>query len=151
MRPRPAKPAKADGRPRSCYEDDTPTLPTEHEEQCDLIAWFDETYPQWAKRLAAVPNASRVPKHVGHKLNLEGRRKGYPDLQLLMRSAGFPGLIVEMKRTKGGHLEPDQRETLAWMAEEGYRCEVCKGAEAAKLVIAEYLAPRLAALAKANG
>lgn len=121
--------------------------PTEHEEQCDLIKWFDLTYPQWSGRLAAVPNASMVPAHVGDKLNQEGRRKGYPDLQLLMWSAGYPGLIIEMKRVRGGTVSAEQKVALAWMAEEGYRAEVCKGAEAAKAVITEYLAPRLALLA----
>lgn len=148
MRPRPEKPKTA--RPKSCYEDD-PGIPTEHEEQVALVSWFDDTYPELAGRLAAVPNASRVPKYVGHKLNQEGRRKGYPDLQLLLRSGPFPGLIIEMKRTKGGSLEKEQRETLAWLAEEGYRCEVCKGAEPAKVVIADYLTARLAEKARAHG
>lgn len=123
-------------------------IPSEHDEQCALIQWFDLQYPVLKGRLAAVPNAGKMPAHVGRKMNLEGRRKGYPDLQLLIPHNGYHGLIVEMKRIKGGKIEPEQLEWLEWFAEMEYRAVVCKGFEAAKTVVTDYLkgfkAPKMA-------
>lgn len=113
---------------------------SEHDEQCALIQWFDLQYPALRRRLAAVPNAGKMPAHVGAKMNREGRRKGYPDLQLLVPVEGYHGLIIEMKRVKGGTIEAEQLEWLEWFAEMGFRAVVCKGAEAARQVVREYLA-----------
>ncbi len=114
-------------------------IPTEHSEQCVLIRWFDLSFPELRGRLAAVPNASKVPAYVGKKMNLEGRRKGYPDLQLLTPRHGFHGLIIELKRIKGGTLQAEQSEWLDWLGSQGYMAVVCKGADAAMDTIKNYL------------
>lgn len=113
---------------------------SEHAEQCALIEWFDLQYPALRRRLAAVPNAGKMPAHVGAKMNREGRRKGYPDLQLLVPVDGYHGLIIEMKRTRGGTIEAEQLEWLEWFADMGFRAVVCKGFDAARQVVGEYLA-----------
>lgn len=112
---------------------------TEHQEQVALIRWFDLQFPALRGRLAAVPNASKCPPWVGKRMNDEGRRKGYPDLQLLTPRGGYHGLVIEMKKVKGGTLEPEQKDWLAWFESQGYRVAVCKGFEEAKAVIEGYL------------
>jgi hypothetical protein len=54
---------------------------------------------------------------------------------------GYHGLYIEMKRAKGGQLSPPQKEWIDRLRAEGYRVEVCAGADAAMEVITGYLAP----------
>lgn len=110
----------------------------EHQEQCAVIKWFDMQYPKLKGRLAAVPNASKCPVWVGKKMNSEGRRKGYPDLQLLMPSCIYHGLIIEMK-TKTGTVSKEQKDWLEWLNSQGYLAEVCKGFDEARTVIKAYV------------
>jgi hypothetical protein len=112
---------------------------TEHDEQKALIKWFDLQYRELRGRLAAVPNASKCPVYVGAKMNAEGRRKGYPDLQLLTPRAGYHGLIIEMKNADGGSVSPEQKDFLQWLNEQGYLAVVCNGFEEARAVIDNYL------------
>lgn len=114
-------------------------LPLEHEEQVTLLEWFDLQYPALRKRMAAVPNAGKMNATIGKRMNREGRRKGYPDLQLLVPHAGYHGLIIEMKRQDGGEVSPEQMDWLEWLAQMGYKVAVCAGFEAAKQVVSDYL------------
>lgn len=112
---------------------------SEHEEQAQLVKWFDIQHKQLRGKLAAVPNASMCPVHVGAKMNKEGRRKGYPDLQLLYPSNGYHGLIIEMKKEKGGSVSKEQKDFIQWFNSNGYKAVICKGFEEAKNVIQDYL------------
>lgn len=114
-------------------------VPTEHDEQKAVVKWFDLQYPALRGRLAAVPNGGQRHPAVAAKLKAEGVRKGYPDLQLLVPHNGHHGLIIEMKRIRVSRIEPEQLEWLEWFAAMGYRAVVCKGFEAAKSVITDYL------------
>lgn len=115
------------------------TLPLEHQEQVTLLEWFDLQYPALRKRMAAVPNAGKMNATIGKRMNREGRRKGYPDLQLLVPHNGYHGLIIEMKRQDGGEVSPEQMDWLEWLAQMGYEVAVCAGFEAAKQVVSDYL------------
>lgn len=115
------------------------TLPLEHQEQVTLLEWFDLQYPALRKRMAAVPNAGKMNATIGKRMNREGRRKGYPDLQLLVPHNGYHGLIIEMKRQDGGEVSPEQMDWLEWLAQMGYKVAVCAGFEAAKQVVSDYL------------
>lgn len=117
----------------------TAAVPTEHVEQVALVGWFDMQYPALRGRLAAVPNGGARHKAVAGKLKAEGVRKGYPDLQLLMPRGGYHGLIIELKRAKGGRVEPEQADWLEWLAGQGYMAVVCKGADQARETIKRYL------------
>lgn len=85
-----------------------------------------------------MPNAAKCPKYVGAKMNREGRRKGYLDLQLLMPRQGFHGLIIEMK-TESGRVSAEQLDFLKWHREQGYKAEVCRSFDEASEVIRQYL------------
>jgi len=116
-----------------------PPVPTEHAEQVALIRWFDLQYPALRGRLAACPNGGQRNVIVATKLKAEGVRPGYPDLNLLTPRHGFAGLFIELKRVKGGSLSPDQASWLEFLAEQGFLAVICKGADAAKATITDYL------------
>lgn len=112
---------------------------SEHDIQVALIDWFDTTYPDLSGRLAAVPNAAKVPPWVGKKMNREGRRKGFPDLILLTPRHGCHGLVIELK-TNTGRPTKEQLDWLNWLAEQGYCAMLCRGLVSAMNTIDEYLA-----------
>lgn len=118
-------------------------MTTEYEDQVALVKWFDLWAPKPLRgRLASVPNASLVPVWVGKKMNLSGRRAGFPDLMLLAPSNGYHGLVIELKRKTGGVTSAEQKDWIAWLNEQGYCATVCKGFEAAKITIEMYLEKR---------
>lgn len=119
-------------------------VPTEHTEQVLLVKWFAMQYPAIGKRLVAVPNGGQRNVIVAAKLKAEGVRAGFPDLMLLMPRHGFAGLIIELKRKKGGTLQPEQADWLEWLGEQGFMTVVCKGFEAAQTAIKDYLGERAA-------
>lgn len=114
-------------------------VPTEHEEQKNLVKWFSVQYPKIGNRLVAVPNGGDRDPRVGKKLKAEGVRSGFPDLMLLIPRGAFMGLIIEMKRVKGSRLEPEQAEWLDWLNAQGFMAVICKGAQAARDTIKSYL------------
>lgn len=114
-------------------------IPTEHAEQKAVIKWFDLQYRALRGRLFAIPNGGERNAIVAAKLKAEGVRQGVPDLMLPVARQGFHGLWVEMKRTKGSSTSDEQKSWIAFLAEQGYRAEICKGADAARSAISNYL------------
>jgi len=118
---------------------------TESPEQKELVKWFREEYPQYAKSIRLSMSG----------INLGGRRKaaiminflramgmvdGESDLVFLIPANGFHGLVLELKATEGTHpLTPEQADYLDYMASLGYAAMCCKGLEAAKESIIQYL------------
>ena len=115
-------------------------IPTEHEEQKNVVTWFDLQYPAIKGRLFAVPNGSNKSMATAAKFKAEGLRSGVPDLMLPVARGGFHGLFIEMKRVKNSRLSPEQDDWLTFLAKEGYMVVVCKGFEPAKQTIDAYLA-----------
>ena len=73
------------------------------------------------------------------KAKKAGNVKGYPDVNLPVRRGKYSGLYVELKRVKGGRIEPEQQEWREHLISQGYQHHFCKGADAAWKVILEYL------------
>lgn len=116
------------------------SVASEYDDQVALIKWFDLFAPKPLRgRLAAVPNASMVPAFVGKKLNLSGRRKGFPDLILLHSRGGYHGLVVELKRELGGVVSVEQKDWIGWLTAEGYYACICRGLTHAMNTITNYL------------
>jgi hypothetical protein len=110
----------------------TDRIPTEHEEQRELVRWFRQTYK--GVRIFAIPNGgARSPATAG-RLKAEGVSSGVPDLCIPAWK-----LWVEMKRTKGGSVSPEQKDWIKYLEDVGYCVKVCKGAEAAKLQIQAFV------------
>lgn len=110
----------------------TDRISTEHEEQRELVRWFRQTYK--GVRIFAIPNGgARSPATAG-RLKAEGVSSGVPDLCIPAWR-----LWVEMKRTKGGSVSPEQKDWIKYLEDVGYCVKVCKGAEAAKLQIQAFV------------
>ena len=115
---------------------------TEHEEQKALIKWWSTAcngfgIPEVC--LFAIPNAARRSMKIASMLKAEGMRSGIPDLILAVPRGEKHGLFIEMKKTKGGRVSDNQKIMLSAFSEQGYETQVCKGFEAAKSVIENYL------------
>jgi hypothetical protein len=122
-------------------------LPTEHQEQVSVIAWWDRIYAPAHKLdyrlLFAIPNGGERNVVAGAKLKAEGMRRGAPDLLLAIPkyealATTTYGLYIEMKR-QDGYADKEQKDYHAVLRVEGYRVEVCRGSAAAIKVIEEYL------------
>lgn len=94
-----------------------PPVPTEYEEQSALIEWADLASKKWPalRWLHSINNGAYVSIGVAVKLKKAGTRRGIPDLMLPVAHGGFHGLYVELKRTKGGHVDPDQKVCHAFL------------------------------------
>lgn len=108
------------------------TLLTEHEEQRNFIKWFRQTHKD--VKIFAIPNGGYRGKTQAMKLKAEGVSKGVPDLFI---PEFF--LWIEMKRTKGGTVAPDQKEWIDYLNNIGYRAVVCKGCLEAQKAVTQYL------------
>lgn len=100
-------------------------LPTEHEEQRELVRWFRQTWP--VMRIFAIPNGGARSAATAGRLKAEGVSPGVPDLFIPALK-----LWVEMKRTKGGSVSAEQKEWIKYLESVGYCVIVGKGAEDAK-------------------
>jgi hypothetical protein len=100
-------------------------IPTEHEEQRELVRWFRQTHR--GVRIFAIPNGGQRSIAAATRLKIEGVSAGVPDLFIPAWK-----LWIEMKRVKGGVLSAEQKDWLKYLEEVGYCVKVCKGAEAAK-------------------
>jgi hypothetical protein len=105
-------------------------IPTEHEEQREVVRWFRQTWP--CVRIFAIPNGGARSMATAGRLKAEGVSSGVPDLFVPAW-----GLWVEMKRSKGGSLSQEQKDWIAYLEGCGYQCIVGKGAEDAKQKITE--------------
>jgi hypothetical protein len=110
----------------------TDRIPTEHEEQRQVVMWFRQTYRPM--RIFAIPNGGMRSKATAAKLKVEGVSPGIPDLFIPELK-----LWIEMKRIKGGRLSPEQKDWINYLASVGYVCFICAGAEDAKIQISDYI------------
>ncbi len=117
-----------------------PPKRSEHDEQALVIARADALAPSVPalKLLHAIPNGGHRHKATAGKLKAEGVRRGVPDLCLPVPMGDWHGLYVEMK-AQGGKASPEQLEWHSALRANGYRVELCVGADAAWTVICEYL------------
>jgi hypothetical protein len=108
-------------------------IPTEHEEQCELVQWFRRTFPD--VRIFSVPNGGHRHPAVAAKMKATGVSSGVPDLFIPAWR-----LWIEMKRSKGGSLSAEQKDWCAYLESVGYRVIVGKGAEDARAKIVAFFA-----------
>lgn len=121
----------------------TYSLNTEDQEQRILIEWCElnrQKYPQ-LDSIFAVPNGKMRHPAIAAQLKKEGVKSGVPDLFLSFPSNNFHGLYIEMKRLVGGRLSDNQKIWRDRLISYGYCVQVCKGWEAAKDAILNYLTP----------
>ncbi len=105
--------------------------PSEHTEQRELVKWFRQTFTD--VRIFAIPNGGARSPSGALKLKLEGVSPGVPDLFVPAWH-----LWIEMKRSKGGRLSPEQQDWIAYLTRIGYAIIVAHGADDAKRQIIDF-------------
>jgi len=103
-------------------------IPTEHEEQRELVKWFRQTFD--GVRIFAIPNGGARSITTAAKLKVEGVSAGVPDLYVPEWK-----LWVEMKRTKGGVVDKAQKDWHEYLTAIGDRVILCRGADEAKRMV----------------
>jgi hypothetical protein len=109
----------------------TDRIPTEHEEQREVVKWFRQTHR--GVRIFAIPNGGQRSLATAARLKVEGVSSGVPDLHVPAWS-----LWIEMKRTKGGVLSAEQKDWIAYLEGVKHSCIVGKGADDAKAKITAF-------------
>lgn len=113
------------------------------DEDAEMVAFFE-----WAKRMEGkipemrlvhhVPNGGHRHPRVAMQLKRMGVKPGIPDIEIPVPRRGFTGAHVEMKRTKGGRLEDEQRKVLLALQEQGRFVFEAKGWDIARNVTLWY-------------
>ena len=103
-----------------------PENPPEYKEQIRLAAYLDRLGVLWCQ----VPNERRMSPRAGRALNLAGRKSGIPDCLVFEPAPGkSTGVVIELKRRKGGRLSPTQREFLQRFSALGWPAYCAAGAD----------------------
>ena len=117
--------------------------PLEEADQIALFQWRRLMVPKYPELrwLHASLNGVPLSPALAVKMRALGMTAGIADVFLPVARGGYLGLYIEMKRAKGvpSDLSDDQRDFLRFAAGQGYRAEWCKGWEAAKNLILDYL------------
>ena len=124
--------------------------PTEYAEQCKIFEWsrlmVATNQEPRLRLLRAGMEGVRLTIGTRVKAKRAGMDSSWPDLFLAVAMAthesgmwGFHGLFLELKRLKGGTVSPEQKAMHQALREQGYRVEVCRGADAAIATIKDYL------------
>lgn len=107
-------------------------IPTEHEEQREVVMWFRRKYG--TIRIFAIPNGGFRSRATAARLKAEGVSPGVPDLFVPKHL-----LWIEMKRLKGGKLSPEQRNWQRYLVDDcQHTWMVCHGADDAKAQISAF-------------
>jgi hypothetical protein len=104
----------------------------ESSEQIGFVRWFRQNFPQVL--IFAIPNGGRRGWKTAKTLKAEGVVPGIPDLHIPEWN-----IWIEMKRSKGGVLSPDQKEIIEYLESFGDTVIVAHGAEEASKKILSYL------------
>jgi len=99
-------------------------IPTEHQEQCAFVQWFELKYQ--GVFIYATPNGGMRNVVVAVKLKKEGVKKGVPDLFVPKWK-----LYIEIKKQKGGVVTKDQKEVIEILESSGYTVFICNGCDEA--------------------
>lgn len=117
-------------------------VPSEHDEQAQLVQMVEMAFPAVSALLFAIPNGANKSPVARLRFKAEGLRPGVPDMFFALPAGQYHGLFIEMKRRRGGAVSPEQKAYIEALRAQGYRAEVCKGCDEALAVMREYLAER---------
>ena len=113
------------------------TYPSESEEQIGFLSWFDASFP--GVRIFHIPNGGHRAISVAKKMKAEGVKAGVPDLYIPAWK-----IWIEMKRVKGGRVDPDQAEWHDYLTAIGDTVIVGRGAKDASAKLLQVLKERRA-------
>ena len=115
--------------------------PTEAQEQRDLFHWAQLArgrYPE-LQLMYHIPNEGKRTTYTGARMKAEGMKPGVPDICLPVARGSYHALYIELKRTGASRVSEDQRAWLAKLTRVGNKAIVCRGWDAARAAIIEYL------------
>lgn len=115
--------------------------PHESAEQTALFKWAAYSmgkYPELRMMHHVANGGSRDPREA-RNLKAQGVKAGVPDICLPVPRGGYHGLYIELKRRKGGGLSEEQAVWIDRLNRLGYRAVVCRGWDAARAEIEDYL------------
>ena len=103
-----------------------------------MFAKFCRLDPILKTRIHTIPNGGS--RHIVEAVNLkaEGILKGVPDYFLPLSRHGYHGLYIELKKTVGGSVSPEQQAFIDQANKDGYLAVVAFGWEKALLVTSQY-------------
>lgn len=117
----------------------TRQIPTESEEQKNLLSWWHWHYPGMRFSLFHIPNGGRRDLKTAARLKAEGVKPGVADLFLMVARGGYHGLFIEMKPVKGGRQSEAQKDFQRACEKAGYKYLLARGWQEAAANIMEYL------------
>lgn len=110
------------------FECPAPAPPTEEQEQRTVAQFLDLFFPgEWFH----VPNGGMRNKAEGGKLKAQGVKCGVPDVWIIRPIGKAHGMVVELKRIKGGTVSDEQKKWIATLKRHGWIARVAKGADEA--------------------
>ena len=116
---------------------------SEEHEQIVFMTRVRFLYPVLSNNVMAIPNGVWRNKKQAALLKRAGVLRGAPDILVaLVREVDglkYPGLFIEMKRTVGGRVAPDQKIVHQALRSAGYKVEVARGADEAWVIFEEYV------------
>lgn len=115
-------------------------IPTEDEEQIAVMRWArisESRYPE-LELLHHIPNGGKRGKREASVFKAMGVKAGVPDLFLPCAREGYHGMYIEMKALDG-RVSKEQISMCQALAQQGYKCLVCYGADEAIAALEEYL------------
>lgn len=113
---------------------------SEDDEQKAVVLWARMSvgrYPELAF-LFHIPNGGKRDVREAAKFKGMGVLAGVPDLCLPVPRGGAHGLFIEMKSATGTTTDKQER-IIAFLRGQGYTVAVCKGFNAARAAITEYM------------
>ena len=113
----------------------------EEQEQAALFEWArwaQGNYPELRLLNASLSGVRLLPGQA-RKAKTLGMVRGFPDIFLPVKRAGYGGLFIELKRPRGGTLSSEQRAWLEELGGQGYLTVCCRGYEEARETIETYL------------
>lgn len=117
-------------------------IPSEHDEQAQLVSMVEAVFPAVSALLFAIPNGANKSPVARLRFKAEGLRPGVPDMFLAYPAGRWHGLFLEMKRRRGGVISPEQKAYIEALRAQGYRAEVCRGCDEALEVLRDYLSAK---------
>ena len=100
---------------------------TEFDEQCKLAEYLDLKGYCWCH----VPNGGNRSAVTGARMKKQGTKRGVPDNFIFDGPEEYKGIVIELKRVKGGRLTPEQKCWLKELKERGWLTKVSHGADEA--------------------
>ena len=106
----------------------------EHDIQVKIAKYIDALGLLWT----ASAGGARMGIRTAVKMKASGYRKGCPDIMVFEPRGKYCGLFIELK-TLTGTATKEQKAFILALEDRGYRASICKGFDATKREIDDYL------------